>query len=273
MDVSSNISQRHTSWQLWALPFRFLISLLVCSSQSNECLSSFVIMSWLPLCRGMDLTTRYDVVQQTVFSVVSAIRMFWSRSRRGPSVADFLLQYFHYYGIFYLGCSEVSTIPLVFLDLAKFFPPQPDTPFEHFVNGLCGPAFAVTFTFYRVIQWWIVGYQMFSDIFAVVKDGSANKLRPGRNHVLYVMMALNLLLGLLQLYWFQIILGEAVKVLGFENASDVKEELWVFFLVDRRCSFRRFAKRIVLRKNNWYEGRSKQSVALWVYSSCSLYST
>jgi hypothetical protein len=125
------------------------------------------------------------------------------------------LQYFHYYGIFYLGCSEISTIPLLAIDVAGFFPPEPGSLFEQFVSGVCGPAFAVTFTFYRVILWWIVGVQMYTDIFAVLKNGMAKKLRPGRNHVLYVMMILNLLLGLLQLYWFQIILAEAAKVLGF----------------------------------------------------------
>lgn len=133
------------------------------------------------------------------------------------------LQYFHYYAIFYLGCSEISTIPLIFIDLARFFPPQPGTAFQQFVGGVCGPAFAVTFTTYRVILWWIVSRQMFQDIFAVIKDGSANKLRPGRNHVLYVMMALNLFLGLLQLYWFQLILKEAAAFIGF--TTDSKEEL------------------------------------------------
>lgn len=133
-------------------------------------------------------------------------------------------QYFHYYGIFYLGCSEISTIPLVAIDVAGFFPPVPGSTFDQFVNGFCGPAFAVTFTIYRVILWWIVGYQMFQDIFVVLRNGMAHKLRPGRNHVLYVMMILNLLLGLLQLYWFQIILAEAAKVLGFTATTTTMDE-------------------------------------------------
>lgn len=82
----------------------------------------------------------------------------------------------------------------------------------------------MTFTIYRVILWWIVGYQMFQDIFVVLRNGMAHKLRPGRNHVLYVMMILNLLLGLLQLYWFQIILAEAAKVLGFTATTTTMDE-------------------------------------------------
>ena len=110
---------------------------------------------------------------------------------------------------------------MVAVDLAKFFPPLPDTPnYDFIVNGICGPIFAITFTYYRVVLWWSVGYQMFGDIFHVMRNGTANKLRPGRNHVLYVMMALNVLLGLLQLYWFSIILGEAAKVIGIVSGGD-----------------------------------------------------
>ena len=114
---------------------------------------------------------------------------------------------------------------MIFIDLARFFPPEPGTSYDAFANGICGPLFAVTFTVYRVILWWIVGYQMFSDIIAVLRNGTAQKMRPGRNHVLYVMMTLNLLLGLLQLYWFQIILVEAGKVLGLTSVDGDRQEL------------------------------------------------
>jgi hypothetical protein len=159
-------------------------------------------------------------------------------------------QYFHYYGgecnrrgnqlhgvpshilslslthrsVFYLGCSEISTIPLIAIDLAKFFPPLPDTRYDFLVNAISGPLFAITFTYYRVILWWQVGFQMFRDIFHILKNGEAREQRPGRNHVLYVMMVLNFLLGLLQLYWFRTILMEAMKVLGLESSAEDKVE-------------------------------------------------
>ena len=122
--------------------------------------------------------------------------------------------------VFYLGCSEISTIPLIAIDLAKFFPPLPETNYDFLVNGISGPLFAVTFIYYRVLLWWPVGYQMFKDIFHVIKNGEANKQRPGRNHVLYVMMLLNFFLGLLQLFWFRTILIEAMKVLGLDSTVE-----------------------------------------------------
>jgi hypothetical protein len=104
----------------------------------------------------------------------------------------------------------VSGIFLVFLDTAKFYPPIPDTTFDFIVNGLAGPLFAVAFFYYRIVLWWQVSYLMFTDIRHVLNNGMAAKLRPGRNHVLYVMMVLNVSLGLLQVYWSTII-WEGVK--------------------------------------------------------------
>jgi hypothetical protein len=126
--------------------------------------------------------------------------------------------------VFYLGCSEISTIPLVFIDLAKFFPPIDGSSFDFFVGAICGPLFAVAFTYYRVLAWWKVGYQMVSDILYVRNNGMAAKLRPGRNHVLYVMMALNFLLGFLQLYWFTLILEEAAKFVGIGGGGGPQAE-------------------------------------------------
>ena len=118
------------------------------------------------------------------------------------------------YVVFYLGCSEISTIFLIFVDIAKFFPPIPGSTYDTFIGAFCGPLFAVSFIYYRVILWWPIGLQMLRDIRHVQANGMADKLRPGRNHVLYTMIAVNIVLGLLQLYWLTIILEEAIKVLG-----------------------------------------------------------
>jgi hypothetical protein len=102
----------------------------------------------------------------------------------------------------------------VWVDVAKFFPPLPNHTWFNFIIGVIAePLFAVTFIFYRIIMWWQVSYQMWMDIRHVLNNGMAEKLRPGRNHVLYVMLVSNALLGCLQLYWCTIILEEAQKVL------------------------------------------------------------
>ena len=125
-------------------------------------------------------------------------------------------QVLHYYGFFFLGLSEVSTVFLVWMDLATFFPPTtPDSLFATFIQA-CGPGFVVTFIWYRVLQWWPMSIQLFRDVYHVVSTGVLSKLRPGQAWVLYIFLAANLPLGLLQLYWLTIIFGEVQKTLAGE---------------------------------------------------------
>ena len=122
-------------------------------------------------------------------------------------------QYLQHYGVYYLGLSEVSSIFLVIVDLSKYFPPIPGSLYDQFV-GICGPAFVLSFTIYRVIMWWPISLQLFRDVYEVLKSGQASKLRPGKEWVLFVFLGLNLPLGVLQLYWFGIIVEEVQKVLS-----------------------------------------------------------
>jgi len=123
-------------------------------------------------------------------------------------------QYLHYYGIFFLGITEVSSIFLVYVHLAKYFPPVPDTLFDKWVAIVCGPMFFLSFLYYRVFVWWPESWRLFRDVKAVVSSGQAQKFRPGSTWVLYLFLALNLPLGLIQLYWTTIIFEEAHKVVS-----------------------------------------------------------
>jgi hypothetical protein len=120
-------------------------------------------------------------------------------------------QYLHYYGVFFLGLSEVSSIPLVFLDLAKYFPPVPDTLFDKWIGIVCGPVFCLCFIYYRVVLWWPESWRLFQDVRAVTATGHAEKLRPGATWVLYLFLFCNIPLGCLQLYWLTLIL-EQIKL-------------------------------------------------------------
>lgn len=125
----------------------------------------------------------------------------------------------HYYSFFFLGLSEVSTLFLVWMDLATFFPPPPDTWFGIFIDTVAGPGFVVTFICYRVVQWWPMSLQLFRDVRHVVAQTNLFRtLRPQQGPwVLYVFLACNLPLGILQLYWLTIILGEVQKTLMGEE--------------------------------------------------------
>ena len=71
--------------------------------------------------------------------------------------------------------------------------------------AICGPCFALTFTVYRVVLWWKVVAQLWSDATYVLKKGLIHTLRPGKTYVLYLLLALSIPMGLLQLYWLRAI--------------------------------------------------------------------
>lgn len=126
-------------------------------------------------------------------------------------------RYLVWYSFFFFGLSEVSSIFLVFMDLAKFFPPDEGSSFGAFIEGYCGPMFAVTFLYYRGYMWWRMTYIQFKDCFEIMRSGHAEKLRPGKTWVLYVLMIFNLPMGALQIYWSSLILAEIKKLVMGET--------------------------------------------------------
>jgi hypothetical protein len=123
-----------------------------------------------------------------------------------------VIKFLHYYGIYFLGIVEVSSIFLVFIDLAKYFPPNPDSLIEKTLKAFIGPAFVITFFLYRVIVWWKISFQLWSDALHVLLTGKSQKYRNGKSYVLYVYLISNVLLGTLQLYWLSFIIAEVKKV-------------------------------------------------------------
>jgi len=121
-------------------------------------------------------------------------------------------QYLHYFAVFYLGLSEFSSIFLVFVDLAKFFPPVPGTFYDKVV-GVCGPCFVLTFFIYRVVIWWKVELLLFQDCQHVLKERMPQRLRPGKVWVIYFFCGSALFLGLLQIYWFYLVVLKVIDTL------------------------------------------------------------
>jgi len=127
-------------------------------------------------------------------------------------------QVLHHYGIFFLGVTEVSSMFLVFVDMGRYFPPAAGSKFGLLIS-ICGPMFLVTFFVYRIVIWWVVSYTLWKDVFHVIRTGSAERLRPGKSFVLkYIYLPFNVLLGLLQMYWFSyVILPGAIKTVRGEG--------------------------------------------------------
>jgi hypothetical protein len=110
-------------------------------------------------------------------------------------------QFVHYYAIYFGGCSEFSSIFLVLCDFDVYFPTNRGSLWGGFIFA-SQVGFTVTFFYYRVIGWWKVSYQLWSDVLHVLKNDIMQQYRPGKTWFLYVFLVLDLVLGLLQVYWF-----------------------------------------------------------------------
>jgi hypothetical protein len=124
-------------------------------------------------------------------------------------------QYYLYYSVFYLALSEVSSLPLLMMSISKYFPPATGS-FHELANDLAGPAFAVSFTYYRVYLWIKMTRQLWSDGMYVMSKGLSDQYRPGKNFCLYLILGVCGLLSCLQLFWFTLIVRELLNVLGFD---------------------------------------------------------
>jgi len=122
-------------------------------------------------------------------------------------------QFLHYYAFFFLGLSEMSSIPLVVITVSETFPPTPNTFYSMLCN-VAQPCFVVLFAYYRVFQWGKVSYMLWSDSYYVLSNGVAEKFRPGKSYILYITLLINILLSLMQIYWFLMIMAEVIKVVG-----------------------------------------------------------
>ena len=127
-------------------------------------------------------------------------------------------QMMHHYAIFFGGCSEISTMALVWVDLDRFFPASGQNNAWAtfiFVNQVI---FVLTFIAYRIIGWPINSVTLWKDVVnGVLPHPTLSQLRPGKVWFLYVFLFMSVALGALQIYWFAT--GLVPKLVEFATAS------------------------------------------------------
>eukprot|EP00904_Undaria_pinnatifida_P005341 jgi/Undpi1/1937/HiC_scaffold_12.g05324.m1 len=125
--------------------------------------------------------------------------------------------YVHYFAIFFLGISEVSSIPLVFVDIFKFFP-EVAARCEK-ANELARIAFAVLFIVLRVLYWPVIAGRHLWDTFGSMQAGTVHNAG-----VAGFFTACNLSLTLLQWYWGYLILRAVAKMLSDDKKEKPKKQ-------------------------------------------------
>lgn len=118
-----------------------------------------------------------------------------------------------YYSIFYGGCSEFSSIFLVFLDKRSVIPVTPGSLADHWIQ-LCQVMFFFTFSYYRIVGWISHSFPLWRDCEAVIESGSVEKHRPGKSYFLHLFQALDFTLGALQCFWYYTIVNMVLGVLS-----------------------------------------------------------
>lgn len=116
-----------------------------------------------------------------------------------------------YYSVFYGGCSEFSSIFLVFLDREGWFPVSEGSPMDQW-QLVCKGMFFLTFSYYRIFGWISYSFTLWKDCHAVIESGAVEQHRPGKTFFLRLFQGLDLVLGALQCYWYYAIIMQLVSM-------------------------------------------------------------
>ncbi|GMI38649.1 hypothetical protein TrCOL_g11500 [Triparma columacea] len=105
-----------------------------------------------------------------------------------------------YYAPFYAGVTEVSTVPLVFVDIDKYF--VITDPTLKGVAEISKAMFAVSFFGIRVGMWWgIWTPRLIKDVRDTRNGSKVKDLRKGKGYVLVIFVVVNVALGAMQVFW------------------------------------------------------------------------
>lgn len=117
-----------------------------------------------------------------------------------------------YYSIFYGGCSEFSSIFLIFLDKQKVFLIESGSWADAWVQ-FCQVMFFLSFTYYRIYGWIANSIPLWRDCEAVISSGSIESHRPGKAYFLRLFQGLDFALGVLQCFWYTKILEVVANII------------------------------------------------------------
>ncbi|CAM9837212.1 unnamed protein product [Discosporangium mesarthrocarpum] len=149
----------------------------------------------------------YDLLATVLMPRLRKVEMFVHHSM-AIGMCYLLLRdsYVHYYAIFFLGISEVSSIPLVFVDLFKYFPEVAKKAGK--ASDLVRIAFALLFMGIRVIYWPCIAVRHILDTVDSVKAGTVHSVG-----VVTFFLVCNLTLTVLQWFWGYLITRAAIKMI------------------------------------------------------------
>lgn len=132
----------------------------------------------------------------------------------GLAYFAYFYQVYHHYAIFYMGTIELSSLPLAFVDLFKYYPKlRTEWPAA---NEMARTLFAPCFLVLRTFMWPFVSFRFWQDSLAAQADPNC-----GVVNIIYLYQACNIPMTLLQWYWSTLIFKALyLKIIGDPKAKD-----------------------------------------------------
>ena len=128
------------------------------------------------------------------------------------------IPYMAWYGVYFMGVCETSSLPLSVVDFMRFFPDYKEKyPLMNMINSL---SFGAFFVWFRIIKWIQFSAGAWRDSLHVLK---MKKLPVPRSVVLGVLV-LNVFFTALQVVWCGLLLKEAKKMFLGGGEDDKKKD-------------------------------------------------
>jgi len=125
--------------------------------------------------------------------------------------------YLHYYAPFFFGMSEISSVPLTFIDLFKQYKGLSSR--YPITNELSRNIFAVSFLALRVVYWPYVCYTFWADSWVEYQKVDRVPL-----YCILSFCVANILLTGLQFFWGSLIISTVIKMLKGKPPDDDKDD-------------------------------------------------
>ena len=120
------------------------------------------------------------------------------------------MPYMHYYAIYFMGVAEVSSVPLVIVDICKYYPEFAKRfPTIDLVSKLL---FALFFVLVRDMFWVYTAVTVWTDGIGVLREGNFPAKYPG--YITASVLVANAFFSILQLVWTGKLLEGAKEVFG-----------------------------------------------------------
>ena len=130
------------------------------------------------------------------------------------------MPYMHYYAIYFMGVAEVSSVPLVLVDICKYYPDFAKRfPLVDLLSKL---AFALLFVAVRDVFWVYTAVTVWKDGVGILKAGNFPAKYPG--YITASVLVANAFFTTLQIVWTVKLLQGAAELLGKGDAGEEKKK-------------------------------------------------